>query len=343
MNMMLLFAVDLERTISDLSFQSVSIGSLVIFSAVIIALFTRGKWPKLYFPLFVIIAGTTLLVTMALIVSTIYLNTKSYQGGPVHWHADIEYWACGNQMEIRDPTSTLSNKIGTPTLHEHDDQRIHLEGVPIDEYDASLQKFQEVIGGKITPTELKLPLNGNASDYFENFIDGDGETSKNAAMVRPYIVDVVDGALLSMINGTECGDSGPAELQVFRYRLGANNTYVQEKMDVSKDIVIRGESEVPPGDCYVVEFDAVKDYTDKLCEQYGVRDQKRCEEFGVEPNQRDVCKLSDITEYSEFESTSSDSTVEDNIAEPLPGDENTPSEDTQIQTTPPLPQRAPDA
>jgi len=340
---MLLFAADLERTISDLSFQSVGIGSLIIFSAIIIALFTKDKWPKLNFPLFAIIAGTTLLATMTLIVSTIYLNTKSYQGGPVHWHADIEYWACGNQMEIRDPTGTLSNKIGTPTLHEHDDQRIHLEGVPISEYDASLQKFQGVIGGKLTPTELELPLNGNASDYFEDFIDGDGPTSTNPAAVRPYITDVADGALLSMVNGNKCGNSDQTELQVFRFRLGANNTYVQQKMDVSKDIIIRGESEVPAGDCYIVEFDKVKDYTDKLCEQYGVRDQKRCEEFGVKADQRDVCKLSDVTEYSELESTSLGSTIEENVASPLPIKDTAAPESVQPQTTPPLPNGAPDA
>lgn len=343
MNMMLLFAADLERTISELSFQSVAIGSLIIVSAITVALFTKERWPKLNLPLFAIIAGTTLLTTMTLIISTVYLNTKSYQGGPVHWHADIEYWACGNQMEIRDPTGTLSNKIGTPTLHEHNDQRIHLEGVPISEHDASLQKFQAVIGGKLTPTELELPLNRSASDYFEDFIDGDGPTSTNPAALQPYITDVANGSLLSMVNGNKCGDNEPAELQIFRFRLGANNTYVQEKMDISKDIIIRDESEVPPGDCYIVEFDKVKDYTDKLCEQFGVRDQKRCEEFGVKADQRDVCKLNDVTEYGELESTSLGSTIEDDTTKPLPVEENATPETIQPQTTPPLPQGAPDA
>ena len=72
------------------------------------------------------IALTLTLSTGILIGSTIYLNTNSDSGGPVHWHADIEFWACGNEIELRDPTG-FSNKIGTGTLHEHDDHRIHLD------------------------------------------------------------------------------------------------------------------------------------------------------------------------------------------------------------------------
>ncbi len=304
---------------------------------------TRERIPKLKLPLFSIIAGTTAVVTLVLIGSTVYLNTKSYQGGPVHWHADIEYWTCGNQMEIRDPTGTLSNKIGTPTLHEHDDQRVHLEGVPITEYDASLQKFQGVIGGKLTATELQLPLNADASRYYEDFVDGDGETSLNPSALRPYIKDVADGALLSLVNGDSCGDTESGELQIFRYRLGANNTYVQEKMETSKNVVIRDESEVPPGDCYIIEFDRAKDYTDKLCEQYGVRDIKRCEEFGVKPDKRDVCVLDDITEYGETENSSPEPKSNAPPSETVAPEADMNSDSVEPGLTPPLPAGAPDA
>ena len=94
----------------------------------------------------------------------------------------------------------------------------------------------------------------------------------------------------------KCGDEA-AELQVFRYRTGVNNTYTQSKVSLNENIVMRDESIVPPGDCYIIEFDKPKNYTDKLCKQYGLRDIEKCQEFGVKSDKKEVCDMSDVTPY----------------------------------------------
>jgi hypothetical protein len=58
---------------------------------------------------------------------------------------------------------------------------------------------------------------------------------------------------------------------------------------------MKDEPNVPPGDCIIIEYDVLKSRTDKLCKQYGVRDTKRCEAFGVPSNKKaKVCNIEEI-------------------------------------------------
>ena len=168
---------DLEAAISSLSVNAVMIGSvaLLVLVALAIAVVKKEKvkskaktkkGSKAKLPIFLGILITVLTTTTIISAGTVYLNVNSFAGGPVHWHADVEVWACGNELEMRDPRGFLSNKIGTATLHEHNDKRIHLEGVPVTPKDASLGKFMTVIGGQITKDTLVFPLNDDK--LFEN-------------------------------------------------------------------------------------------------------------------------------------------------------------------------------
>ena len=178
-----------------------------------------------------------MLPTLYMIVSTVYLNTISSSKGPVHWHADIEIWSCGKELELQDPEGSFSNKIGTATLHEHNDKRIHLEGVVVEPHDASLGKFFRVIGGEITPTSITVPTN-----------------------TGPAV----------LTNGTMCPNGEQGTVQAFLFRTDDDGYYTQTKLADPQDHIIAPYSTVPEGDCIIVEFGASKARTDRLCQSYEV-------------------------------------------------------------------------
>lgn len=295
-------AEDLETFIANLSVTVVVVGSLLVLLLVAIAAAIgksrKKKTQALKLPIFVAIVVVVLGTTLTISGGTVYLNVKSATGGPVHWHADFEIWACGNEVELRDPTGFLSNKIGTATYHEHNDKRIHVEGVPIDlPHDYSLGKFFNVVGGGITNDSLVVPLNDNGK-YFEDHheeTDGDGNPTPTPEQLDPFIKTEAKGKVASFVSGESCGGQA-AQLQVFAYKFdGATKTYKQTKVQDVPNYMPAHESQVPNGDCVIVEFAPAKDRTDKLCKQYGVRDADRCEAFGVQAKDRErVCDIKEI-------------------------------------------------
>lgn len=288
-------STDLEATVNQLSTNTVLAGSVLLVLFVILAILVNKnkKRAKFKLPVFVAIVAVVTATTLTISGATVYLNVKSATGGPVHWHADIEFWACGNELELRDPRGFLSNKIGTPTLHEHNDKRIHLEGVPVElPHDASLSKFMNVVGGEITKNTLVVPLNDEV--YFEDETDGDGNSDLYPAQVEPFIHTDSEGKVASFISGQQCGTQN-SQVQVFVYNYDEDQkTYKQTKLEDPADYAITDKSEVPPGDCVIFEFDVQKARTDKLCKQYGVRDTQKCDEFGVEADKREICEIREV-------------------------------------------------
>ena len=212
--------------------------SVVLIILVVIAALIKkqGEFVKLF--LFISMVLIISANTFYLAGSTIYKNQRSETGGPVHWHADFEVWNCGKEVNLIDPTG-WSNKIGTPVLHEHNDKRVHVEGVVLKHGDASLGSFFDVIGGKLTSQSLSMPLD--------------------------------DGATLNVNNGDDCNGQ-PGMVQVFVYKTqGAN--FSQQRVANPEDYILSGDSGVPPGDCVIVEFDLPKERTDKLCQSYKVQEQ----------------------------------------------------------------------
>jgi hypothetical protein len=236
-----------------LAFYAVKIGlvaTILLFFFVLVALILqiqKEQYAKKY--LFLAILLTTFLPTLYFISSTIYLNTVSVSKGPVHWHADIEVWACGEELELRDPKG-FSNKIGTAVLHEHNDKRIHQEGVVVHMSDVSLAKFFSVIGGSLNSTTLLVPTNTGQRTF---------------------------------TNGQSCPDGTQGSVQVFRYGV-ENGTYFQEKLADPASFVMAPHSAVPDGDCIIVEFGQPKDRTDKLCRSYKVAES--LDKIRKEPNGR---------------------------------------------------------
>lgn len=289
-------SADLEQQVASTSARITLASAALLLVLAIAASLLKDRVPRLKMPIFLIMMAAMIGSTIYLAASTIYVNVKSDSGGPVHWHADIEIWACGNELELRDPFKFLSNKIGSATLHEHDDRRVHLEGVVVDDSrDATLGKFFHVIDGALTSDALVVPLNKSEGPLFENDIDGDGPTDTAPSLLEPYIKTDAEGFRYArFVNGNTCGNE-TAAVQAFVLTYNEDTkTYAQEKIADPLNRTISPYSTVPPGDCVIIEFDVVKDQTNKLCEQYGIRDIDRCQQFGVGQEERGICEVKQV-------------------------------------------------
>jgi hypothetical protein len=224
----------LEQTINSNSLKAVVIGLGLIAFFVILTVLLKDRYENLKKFLFAGIVAPAIGVSLFLAGSTIYLNQISVTKGPVHWHADFQIWDCGQELDIVDPTG-ISNKVGTPTLHEHNDRRIHLEGVVVKHEEATLGRFFEVVGGSIAAEEIKIP------------------TTKGLVVRK---------------NGDRCANDNIGILQVYLYRT-ENDIFTQTKLDRPEEHQLAPFGAVPPGDCLIIEFkDVVEDKTDKLCDSY---------------------------------------------------------------------------
>lgn len=225
----------LDEAVKDAGILIVTLASIILALLVVVAYklkHTNEKTKKL---LFFSMSGIIVMTTLFLVFSTMYVNSRSSSKGPVHWHADIEIWACGKERELKDPKG-WSNKIGTATLHEHNDKRIHVEGVVMEPEGVSLGSFFDVIGGRLTQNELVVP-------------EEHGE--------------------VTFANGGTCPGGEQAEVQVFVYSV-TNDTYSQQKLTYPELYMMSPYGTIPPGDCVIIEYDTPKSQTDKLCKSYEV-------------------------------------------------------------------------
>ena len=140
------------------------IASFVSGLAVFYSLFVKSMPDGAKKTLFLVICAPIALATVYLGATTVYMNTVSETGGPVHWHADFEVWACGERQDLVDP-SGLDNKVGSPAVHEHNDGRIHVEGVLLKMEEASLRNFFIQAGGNLDERSLTLPTNGGVMTW----------------------------------------------------------------------------------------------------------------------------------------------------------------------------------
>jgi len=217
----------------------IMVSSILVTAVVILAIISRklGNHKQMLFLLMLI---PVVIATLYTAGTTIYLNQISVTRGPVHWHADLEVWNCGEKVNLIDPQG-LSNRIGTPVFHEHDDFRIHVEGVVVKTEDVSLGNFFNVVGGTLTQDALQVPTN--------------------------------EGMMLS--NDGDLCDGKPGKIQVFAYKIDnpeeqGSWIFTQQKIEDHSSYLLSPYSIVPPGDCIIIEFDQEKEKTDKICTTYQV-------------------------------------------------------------------------
>lgn len=221
----------------NLKFSLLALGLLLVLA--VIAVFLKdvnGRFKSLLFGAIVLVSVVT---TLYLAGSTIYLNQQSETGGPIHWHADFELWHCGQKLEIADPKG-FSNKVGTEVVHEHNDNRMHFEGVLLSSHDASVGHFFESLGGGMSNNQLVIPSDAGQATYS---------------------------------GGDFCSDGTKAVMQVFVYQT-KDGQFSQKKLDDPQNYIISPHSQVPPGDCVIIEFGSPKEKTDKLCAFYQIAKDK---------------------------------------------------------------------
>ena len=216
----------------------IMVASILVTALVILAIISKLKLHNHKRMLFLFMIIPIVAATLYTAGTTIYLNQISITKGPVHWHADFEIWNCGEKIDFLDPRG-LSNRIGTPVFHEHNDFRIHVEGVVVKEEDVALDNFFNVIGGVLTEESLGVSANDE---------------------------------ITLLHNGDLCNGK-PGKVQVFVYKVinpkeQGRWIYTQEKVEDYTSYVLSPYSHVPPGDCIVVEFDQEKETTDKICTTY---------------------------------------------------------------------------
>ncbi len=225
---------------SDTATKIIIYATAIIIALTLIALFGDISSNITKWFLFLGMVIPIIIATLYSAGSTIYLNTESASGGPVHWHTDFEIWNCGNKVDLKAPGG-FSNRIGTALFHEHGDNRIHIEGVISDTRQVALNYFFAVVGGHLSNDHLVVPT---------------------------------DEGMSEMENGNYCqGQKG--KLQAFLYRVkNPEETkdwiYEQEKIENIASYVPAPYGSIPPGDCLIIEFGPEKERTDKICETYKV-------------------------------------------------------------------------
>ncbi|MBI4121017.1 MAG: hypothetical protein HY457_02060 [Parcubacteria group bacterium] len=219
----------------QLGIAGLFLGALLLLALIVILEKPVTEFFKaISFLLFVAIAlgGTWVLVDKTL--DDVRLSPT---GGPVHWHADFRIFNCGKEINLVDPVG-LSNRIGTSEVHEHDDFRIHIEGIIATMHEASLGHFFEAIGGELTNNRMVVPTNEG---------------------------------MVVMENGDTCQDGAVGTLQTFLWSTDTSREiWVAKEQKLGPDFpeyVIAPETIVPPGDCIIFDFDSVKKKTFRTCEQ----------------------------------------------------------------------------
>ena len=114
--------------------------------------------------------------------NTIYENIASETGGPVHWHADYQVIVCGEEKELIDPEG-ITNRIGTAEIHEHNDNRIHIEGTLKKIEEASLENYFASIGGELELNHLIY----QAEDGTINVENGDACSNGKPGILKVFV------------------------------------------------------------------------------------------------------------------------------------------------------------
>lgn len=225
-------------TLREQSYAVVLISAILLAGLAGYSIYAKPRKENVKKKLFICIAVIAVISTFFLAGTTIYTNMVSPTGGPVHWHTDYEIWNCGQKLDLMNPTG-IDNRVGTWEVHEHNDDRMHVEGTILDLEQGTFRHFFETVGSTFTSEEFT---------YLTN-----------------------KGTVTIPINGNCNGKK--AELQAFLLRVTNPNEakqweYSQQKIPISMETLMQPYSNVPPGDCLIVEFDETKERTEHSCASY---------------------------------------------------------------------------
>ena len=183
-------------------------GSIAFLALILIAVLFKKRLKENHKKiLFGLITVLTITVTVYIVGTSIYINSISETKGPVHWHADYEVWICEEEIDIVDAKLPL-NRIGTYVLHDHGDNRMHIEGVVLDKRDVSLGAFFHAIGGKLSQSEIIVPTNQGLVEASDgDLCDGRGSPGKLYVFVKGKLVEAPSAYIIQPYETIPPGDT----------------------------------------------------------------------------------------------------------------------------------------
>lgn len=116
----------------------------------------------------IVIYGILIVGIAALFYSFIAAGQKeSYSPGPVHWHAKLEIFLCGEKTTLPQPEEEEKvhgeTFLGANFMHLHaNDERIHIEGTVHTPEQITLGNFMNMIGLHFKNEELLEYKNGES-------------------------------------------------------------------------------------------------------------------------------------------------------------------------------------
>jgi len=105
-------------------------------------------------------------------------NEQGRLYGPLHWHVQLELETCGVAQGLPSFDPNRQEFYGTPHLHHHNDNKIHLE-VPPGE---SILNSDATLGGFFRA--INMPF---SSETFMNYKNGDKCSNGAAGMVHFFV------------------------------------------------------------------------------------------------------------------------------------------------------------
>lgn len=86
---------------------------------------------------------------------------RPYTNGLVHWHANFEVSICGVKQDFTHGYDFEHDAIGTPLLHTHNDNTIHIEGRVPKKEDIAIGHFFDNIRVSFSSTKIMDKKNGD--------------------------------------------------------------------------------------------------------------------------------------------------------------------------------------
>jgi hypothetical protein len=142
---------------SPVTYILITVFALIFITAFMLLIrgpHTESHKLEVFWLITILVAGSSIFLA----VDTISENVVSETGGPVHWHLDYQIWNCDERLDLIDPKFPR-NKVGSPVFHEHNDDRIHVEGTLHKVSDVALGKYFTVVGGALSSQGFTYPTN----------------------------------------------------------------------------------------------------------------------------------------------------------------------------------------
>jgi len=101
---------------------------------------------------------------------------ESYTKEAVHWHANLDFYICGEKIDVPKEAPIGEHHLGLPLLHTHADRLIHIEGKVYNKEEINLGAYMDAIGVAFS--------NDMIMDYKNDGMCNDGKSNKVKVLIN---------------------------------------------------------------------------------------------------------------------------------------------------------------